>query len=423
MQEITPTLPSTRAAPRGLLILIGLLYVSQGIPMGLAMVAYPAILRTLGYSTEAIGMLGVVALPWVVKFAWAPIVDRAQGGRLGKRLSWIIPAQTLCALLYGGMALLPQGANTDVFVVIAILFAVNIISATQDIATDGLAVDQLHGAGIAHANGFQIGAFSFGMMIGGSVTIILYDHGGWAAAFSVLSALMLVSLAVAKIVREPAQAATASPFRASLRNTLNRPGALAMITVAGLFYFAHAMVGAMIGPFFVDAGLSLTDIGLLNGLFLSVSAGIGALLGAVLGGRFGAPRTALATGGIAAVSLALWLVPAASMTIEFPTAFAIMTFVGVFGFASYTSFFTLLMQWASPDQAGTDFTVLQCSETCFGIAAGVLAGQLVGSMGFAAFFGVAAASGCFALVLIGVLLARLRLHPRGTRQDENTYAA
>lgn len=398
-----------QAARRRLLVLIGCLYMSQGIPMGLAFVAYPAILRTLDYSTEAIGLLGLVALPWALKFLWAPMVDNAAGGRLGKRRSWIVPAQALAAALYFAIAALPEGGRTDALVVVAILLAINIVSATQDIATDGLAVDHLRGAEVAHANGLQIGAFSLGMMIGGSLTVILYDSGGWAIAFSVLGGLILASLAMALAVREPLAdraAAGLQPVRARLWNTVRRPGALVMIATASLFYFAHAMVGAMSGPFFVDAGLSLTQIGILSGFALTVAAGLGALVGSFCAARFGALRTAIVTGSIAAASLALWLVPAQRMEIEFSTALAISGFVGVFTFASYSAFFTIFMQWASPEQAGTDFTVLQCSETCFGIVAGALAGQIAGAVGFAGLFGAAALVGCAAIAAIGVVLAR-----------------
>lgn len=398
--------------PSRLLVLIGMLYAAQGIPMGLAFVAYPAIMRTLGYSTEAIGLLGLVALPWAVKFLWAPWVDRTEAGTLGRRKSWIVPAQALCAALYFLIAALPDGGHTDALVVIAILLVINVASATQDIATDGLAVDHLRGAQVAHANGLQIGAFSLGMMIGGSLTVILYDMGGWSLAFSLLGMFLLATLGLALLCREPAvtQASAAhAPSRASLRNTLKRPGAVSMIAIAALFHFAHAMFGAMSGPFFVDAGLSLTEIGTLSSVTLTVAAGLGALLGSYGASRFGAPRTALAAGTVAAASLALWLGPAATLTIDFATALVITVFVGVFSFAAYTAFFTIFMRWASADQAGTDFTALQCSETCFGIAAAALAGQLAGTMGFSGFFAATAAIGCAAIALTAVLLARLGL--------------
>ena len=98
------------AAPRSVspalaFITIGALYITQGLPMGLAFMALPAMLRSLGYSTEAIGMVGVVILPWALKFLWAPLVDRAQGGRLGRRQSWIVPAQIIVVLLYALIAL------------------------------------------------------------------------------------------------------------------------------------------------------------------------------------------------------------------------------------------------------------------------------------------------------------------------------
>lgn len=134
------------------LVAIGVLYITQGIPLGLAFIALPAILRKLGYSTEAIGLIGIIILPWALKFLWAPLVDRRGHGRWGHRRSWIIPCQLLVAGLFAITAFLPI-AQTPAWLIVAVLLATNLASATQDIATDGLAVETLSGKQLGWANG------------------------------------------------------------------------------------------------------------------------------------------------------------------------------------------------------------------------------------------------------------------------------
>lgn len=60
---------------RRLVITITLLYLSQGIPIGIAMDAMPTLLRHDGAPLHALAFLPLVGLPWVVKFLWAPVVD------------------------------------------------------------------------------------------------------------------------------------------------------------------------------------------------------------------------------------------------------------------------------------------------------------------------------------------------------------
>ena len=87
--------PSGRATRFGL---IALLYVSQSIPLGFFIVAMPAILRERGLSLEHVGLLSVIALPWLIKFLWAPLLDRFGSRRFGHYRSWILPLQCLSVL-------------------------------------------------------------------------------------------------------------------------------------------------------------------------------------------------------------------------------------------------------------------------------------------------------------------------------------
>jgi hypothetical protein len=48
------------------------LYASQFFPLGFFYYALTAVLRRRGVPLEQIGMLQLLALFWVVKFAWAP---------------------------------------------------------------------------------------------------------------------------------------------------------------------------------------------------------------------------------------------------------------------------------------------------------------------------------------------------------------
>ena len=133
--------------------LLGALYFAQGLPFGFFVQALPVLLRQRNYSLDEIGLTSLLALPWALKFVWAPVVDRRWSPRFGRRRTWILAMQLAAAITLGVLAIAP-GTDTVVALMTAMI-VLNLIAATQDIATDGLAVDILdhHERGLANATG------------------------------------------------------------------------------------------------------------------------------------------------------------------------------------------------------------------------------------------------------------------------------
>ncbi len=397
-----------QVAPRRTLLLIAMLYVSQGIPMGLAFIAMPAILRSQGASLQDIGLLGMILIPWAAKFLWAPFIDRTRGGWLGPRRSWIFPAQFALVAIYIVIALLPE-TQTSLRLLFALLILANFVSATQDIATDGFAVEALQKLDFGWANGIQIGGFSLGMIAGGAVTVFAYEHSGWTSSFLALAGTMALTLVA--IVLTPEHTHDGQSVRAkatpSLLNVLRRKDAWAMLTIAGAFYFCTTMASSMKGALLIDKGLTISQVGLIGGTGAATIAIFGAALGSLFVQRFGARAVAVYGGAASALLLSLWLVPAMSATTSFTTAIAITVVAGIASGIAYVAFFTVFMKWASLDQAGTDFTVLQCTESITNIGASILAGQIAGAFGYTTLFVLAPILGIAIVIIIAMLLGRL----------------
>lgn len=83
-------------------------------------------------SLRDLGLLSTLALPWALKFLWAPAVDR-----LGTRRRWIVGTQIGLAAALLLIAGLDAGGGPAFFVVLLTLVA---LSATQDIAVDGYTI-------------------------------------------------------------------------------------------------------------------------------------------------------------------------------------------------------------------------------------------------------------------------------------------
>lgn len=386
-----------------LLILLGLLYFSQGLPMGLAMEALPVLMRQGGASMDMIALVPLAGLPWILKLIWAPLVDNRWIAARGRRKSWILPMQAIVTASLVLLAFVPL-SGTGLWLAFGILSTAALASATQDTASDGLAAEQLRGSRLAYANALQVGGLMAGFMLGGGGVLLVADAFGQVGTFLLLAIFPLASLLVAVNWPEPVFAAPAR--KARLRETFRREGIYLLMLVAFIYGGAHAGGLSVTKIFLVDAGWSnfaTGGVATLSGLVLMVA---GCPLGSVLTAR---NRWLTMAGGIflAAVSFALWgLIASGVMTVNWlPVAIA----MGVLSIASgliAVSAATIIMAFGgSGQQAGTDVTVLQSANITGEMVIAGLVVWAAGRFGYAETFGVATVILAFAILFV-VLAAR-----------------
>lgn len=132
------------------ILLLMLLYLLQGIPLGVASsVQYMLRTRHIGYKQQAIFSLS--DWPYSLKLFWAPIVDSVFFKRVGRRKSWLGPVQVLIAIalwllsLEVGDLLGPENGDKEINVILLalIFFTLTFLAATQDIVVDGWALNML----------------------------------------------------------------------------------------------------------------------------------------------------------------------------------------------------------------------------------------------------------------------------------------
>ena len=102
MTALAQDIPASRPGRLRLFAVLGGLYLAQAIPSYLIAAALPPIMREAGVSRTAIGYLSLLFLPLVLKFLWAPLVDRirpfARAHRAGwaGAVAWPWPARAAC---------------------------------------------------------------------------------------------------------------------------------------------------------------------------------------------------------------------------------------------------------------------------------------------------------------------------------------
>lgn len=264
------------------LFLIAQLYIIQGIPVGLAFDAYPILLRDAGVSLAIIAIIPLAGIPWVVKFLWAPLVENYWLDKIGYRKSWLLPMQFLLAILIAVIAFTPFTEDTT-SQLIGIIILSCIISATQDIATDGLAADLAQTNTITQINSIQVMGNIAGMLIGGAGVSICYDYIGKTYSILLLVVIIIFSIAQLLLWKEPKLFYTSEPKpRAKLSLFFKRPKAYSMLLLALLIPFAGSVILTMSKLILLDRGLSVSDVGLYTGIGGYLTMILGCILAAYL---------------------------------------------------------------------------------------------------------------------------------------------
>ena len=123
-------------------LVLPLLGFASGIPLLLTAETLGAWLTDAELSLETIGIASLVGLPYTLKWAWAPLVDRYALPVLGRRRGWLLVLQIALA---AAIVLLGQAdpIATPAWLAIGAV-VVAFLSATNDIACDAFVADSLH---------------------------------------------------------------------------------------------------------------------------------------------------------------------------------------------------------------------------------------------------------------------------------------
>ncbi len=277
---------------RNTYILLFSLYWAQGLPVGFMTHALPVILRAEGVSLAHIGGFGLLMLPWSIKIFWAPWVDRHGSIAKGHYRSWIIPLQWLSVAVLIGLSFLPiQALNQPLYLLLFFitLLLMNGIGATQDIATDALAVNILKNEQQYWGNTFQVIGSRLGFIVGGGAILWLLDLLQWQATFLLLAALVFLNTLPILLFKEPDHLKTTTqtselPALSNIKTYFQyfwSDSTLAVwLLVLLTFKIADGLSGPLLKPLMVDLGLSFSQIG----LYVTMLGALAALIGAGLAG-------------------------------------------------------------------------------------------------------------------------------------------
>ena len=378
------------------------LYVSQYLGIGFFYIALSAILRERGMPLEQIALIQLPGLFWAAKFLWAPLVDRYGSRTRGHYRSWLLVLQPL--LVVALLAMIPIDPVADFGTLLLPLAAVvALFSATQDIASDALAVRALDVADRGTGNGIQFAGGFLGRNLGGGGVLIVYDVAGWGAALFTLA--VLTALPILLVVRYPEPARDPDLPRAGFRaivTVFREPGvARWALLIMPLLWTGIGATYGLITPMLVDTGWSLAAIGVLTVVVAGGFAVVGAAGGGVLVRRYGRHRTLLGFGA-GQVLMVLALLPLAAGSRETVLVAVALCLFNVAYAAASTVIYTINMDLSRHATAGTDYPVLSSFAFICALVSGVGGLAVAGQVGY-----VPVVVGSAALIVVALLAAAL----------------
>ncbi|MDQ9169215.1 MFS transporter [Oxalobacteraceae bacterium R-40] len=395
---------------------------ASGLPFLLVAGTLAYWLKENGITLKDITMIASAGLAYSFKFLWAPLVDRLRLpllGRLGQRRSWLLLTQIVVMIGLMAMAsVTPSQLGLFVGLTLLVAFA----GATLDIAVDAYRIE----IAPVEAQGALVATYSLGyriaLIVTGAVALVLADHTIWPNVYRAMAAVMLIPVLANLLAREPGvtrvhaqnwveglRDGVVEPFADFFRRFGGRVGLLILLFILLFKVSDQALVGGIMGPFYLDQGFTKTQIAAVSkvyGIWIGIA---GAFLGGVAVVRWGVEKALLAGIVIGALSnlLYLWLIGANGDV-------AMLTLVisgenlaqGVLG----TTAVAYLSALVNQRYTATQYALFSSLITLPGKVLGFYSGRIVEAVGYAPYFWITALAIVPAIGLFFWLKPRVRLN-------------
>ncbi len=391
---------------------------SSGLPLLLVLGTFTLRLADSGIDIKTIGLFSYVALPYSLKFLWAPSIDRVDvpflAARLGRKRAWMVTTQIATALALVLMAFADPKEQLALLGVGAFLVA--FCAATQDVVIDGWRIEaagtDLQGIMAATSN---LG-YRFGLILAGAGALYVAAYGGWTLAYLSMAALMSVGFVAALLATpydRPREAATGRrDLPAAMRRAVLEPltdlharmgnALFAVLALVALYRMPDFVSGVMANPLYIKLGYGKAEIATIVKLF-GIWVGIaGGFLGGWSIARLGMFVTLIIGAFIAAAShLSLaWLALGEPEQWRLAVAVSIESLCGSFAGIALIAYMSSL---TTPGFAATQYALFSSLYALPGKLVAGTSGFVVAAYGFPTFFAMTAAVGipvvalCFAV--------------------------
>ena len=378
---------------------------SSGLPLWVGLTLLQAWLHREGVSLVDIGLFNLTGLPYTWKFLWAPLLDRYPLPFLGRRRGWALATQFALALGIAAFGWLDAAASPATVAVLALLVA--LFSATQDIVLNAYQRELLPDHELGLGTAMHVNAYRLAQLVPGSLALIMADHFPWGIVFPCVAAFMLVGVLASLFGPEPRvqaarprtlEEAVVGPFREFFARQ-DRLAAVLVLLFMLLYKIGDAMASALVTPFYLQLGFSLTEVGVV-----AKGAGMPAtIVGLFVGGfaisRIGINR-ALWIFGVLQIASTLGFALLAQLGPEVAALGAVVGFEYLAMGLGNAAFGAFLARATNQRFTATQFALFSSLIALPRTLVSAITGYIVDAVGYGSFFVLCAALGIPGMLLL-----------------------
>lgn len=361
------------------------LYIAQSIPMSFFSTVIPVMMRQENFSLSAIGLLQLIKLPWILKFFWSPIVDRHSISTNDYK-RWILSSELIYAVLILAVSFLDF--KTDFYTIVVLIILSFVASATQDIATDALAVLAFNRKDKSLVNSMQsMGSFG-GSMIGSGVLLLLFKQIGWnhlLPCLAVFVLIVLLPLFFNKNIQIQPKKQEERAKKTDIFYFFARKSIWKQIGFLFLYYSGIIGTLAMLRPWLVDLGYDIKEIGMMSGVVGTFIGFLSSFIGGMIIRQIGRHKARI----LFAIFVFFATLYFFGISYTIPTTpllyGGIFLLWGSYGMATIVVY-TTAMDCVRPGREGTDFTIQTVITHLSGMLMAILSGKIADLIGYHGLF-------------------------------------
>jgi PAT family beta-lactamase induction signal transducer AmpG len=374
---------------------------SAGLPLLLIGSTLQAWMTDEGVDLTSIGLVSLIGFPYVIKFLWAPLLDRYKLPFFSRRKGWMFLFQILIVISILGLSLTDPRSNLTLVCIWA--FFIALFSSSQDVVLDAYRREILPDEELGLGSSLYVTGYRLAMLVSGAFALYLADQIPWRNVYLWLAVFMLPSLLFTILAPKesdniPVPKNLKIAVLGPLKDFFSRKGAWIILLFILFYKVGDSMASNMTTPFILDIGYTKTDIAGVAKTFGMIATILGGLIGGAMMLRLNMKFSLIFFGLLQAIStLGFSILP--SLPVSFTSLALVIAFENLasgMGTAAYSAYMASL---TNKQFTATQYALL---TALMGIPRVILSsptGWMAKVMGWEMFF-----VGCTVFALPGLLL-------------------
>ena len=363
------------------LFLVTILGFFSGFPLLLTGSTMQAWAVSKGLSLSDVGFLSIIGLPYLLKWLWAPLIDKFNF--FAKSTLLIIVQFVICFSLIGMSLFANQIAYWKLFAVFVAFF-----SATQDLIIDAYRIELLSIENYGIGSALSSIGYRLGMIVSGGVGLILAESNGWQNTY-MLAALLMLLMALCSVFLPKIKVKNVGGFsvKKAFSDLLSKKNACFWLMIVCFYRFSDVVIANLGGAFLIQyCNLSISEVGVVY----KVAGVIATIFGSIVAGVFLKKHELKQMLMFGAILQCIGFVPffvlANIKNFSSLWCYFVIAFESLCSGFAVTCVLALLMDWCNEKYLTTQFAWLSAIVSAPRVCMGWLVGQFVTSFGWSNLF-------------------------------------